>query len=178
VQLLVTGFGPFAEAQDNPSGQLAQACGKPYGVLEVAYQAVDEFFDRLAQEPPEAILLIGVDVRARRMRLETVAHNRIGPKPDVRGEVWGPAPIDPLAPAQLAATLWTPEALRETEAKHPCSDAGGYLCNYSFFRAAHLCPSARVGFLHVPPFEALSKDRQLAEIEAILASCLDAAQAA
>ncbi len=168
MKLFVTGFGPFADADDNPSGHLARASGHPFEVLEVAYAAFDAFLARMAEDPPDAMLLMGVDVRATKMRLETVAHNHIGPKADVRGEIWGPGPIDPQAPAQLAATLWHPNVLEATARREPGFDAGGYLCNYSFFRAAQKLPACRVGFIHVPPFAALSQSIQLEEIAAIL----------
>jgi pyroglutamyl-peptidase len=171
MKLLVTGFGPFADAEDNASGHLARESGHPFQVLEVAYAAFDAFLERVAEAPPEAMLLMGVDVRASKMRLETVAHNRIGPKADVRGEVWGPGPIEPKTPPQISASLWTAEALRESEIREPGYDAGGYLCNYSFYRAAQQLPTTRVGFIHVPAFEAVSQARQLEEISRILELC-------
>jgi pyrrolidone-carboxylate peptidase len=172
MDILVTGFGPFADAQDNASGHLAEKSEYRFQVLEVAYRPVDDYFHELARNLPDVILLLGVDVRASKMRLETVAHNTIGPKTDVRGEAWGPGPIDPLAPGQLSATLWTPEALQETKNREPGYDAGGYLCNFSFFRAVQTCPEAKVGFIHVPPFTAISERVQLQEIQEILDACL------
>lgn len=174
MSLLVTGFGPFADANDNASGRLAESCGQPHVVLDVSYQAVNEFFGELSMKPPDVLLLMGVDVRASKMKLETVAHNTIGPKPDVRGEVWGPGPIDLLASHQLAATLWTPELLLETDVREPGTDAGGYLCNFSFYRAAQTCPKSRVGFIHVPPFTTIPMDRQLDELASILNATAEA----
>lgn len=168
MKIFVTGFGPFADAEDNASGHLARECGYRFEILEVAYAAVEEWIERTAADPPDVLLALGVDVRAPKMRLETVAHNRIGPKADVRGEVWGPGPIDPLASPQLSASLWSPEALVETPTLEPGHDAGGYLCNFIFFRAVQRLPRAKVGFIHVPPFEAISKEDQIAEIRQIL----------
>jgi pyrrolidone-carboxylate peptidase len=173
MRLLVTGFGPFADAQDNASGHLARESGHPFEILEVAYQAVDECVESLIKDPPEAMLLMGVDVRASKLRLETVAHNTIGPKADVRGEVWGPGPIDPKAPPQISATLWSPWVLEESAIREPGYDAGGYLCNYSFFRAVQWLPATRVGFIHVPPFSAISKSEQLETIRELLKACFD-----
>ncbi len=44
---LVTGFGPFLSVVQNPSGLLAQGCGRPSEMLEVSYACVDEFLRRL-----------------------------------------------------------------------------------------------------------------------------------
>ena len=171
MSVLVTGFGPFGEVTDNASAHLAEASSYPFKVIEVAYAALDAFMEKLAKNPPDELLLLGVDINAKKMRLETVAHNHIGPKKDVRGEVWGPGPIDPKLPAQLSATLWTPEALEPNNYCDPGYDAGGYLCNYSFFRGVQMLPNTRVGFIHVPPFNALSEKVQLLELSRILESC-------
>lgn len=171
MSLLVTGFGPFGEVTDNASARLAESSGHPFAVIEVAYAALDEFIDLLRKNPPDEMLLLGVDIKASKMRLETVAHNHIGSKTDMRGEIWGPGPIDPQAPPQISATLWTPEALEPNEFCEPGYDAGGYLCNYSFFRAAQFLTSTRVGFIHIPPFEGLKKETQLAELSRIVDSC-------
>jgi pyrrolidone-carboxylate peptidase len=168
MKILVTGFGPFGPVKDNASAHLAEGSGHSFKVLEVSYRAVEDYFDELAKNPPDVVLLLGHDLNAHKMRLETVAHNRIGEKEDVRGEVWGPGPIDPLAPAQLSATLWIPEVLFESETREPGCDAGGYLCNFSFFKACQKLPRTRVGFIHVPPFERIDKEVQLREIGRVL----------
>ena len=171
MSLLVTGFGPFGEVTDNASAHLAESSGHPFAVIEVAYAALDEFIQKIAKNPPEEMLLLGVDINAKKMRLETVAHNHIGSKTDVRGEVWGPGPIDPQVPPQLSATLWNPEALEPNDYCEPGYDAGGYLCNYSFFRAAQFLTNTRVGFIHIPTFETLKQEIQLAELSRKLESC-------
>lgn len=48
------------------------------------------------------------------------------------------------------------------------SDAGGYLCNYSFFRAKQRFPTKHIYFIHVPPFEALSPVNQAMELNKML----------
>ena len=164
MKILVTGFGPFGPVVDNASSHLAEHSGHPFEVLEVSYRAVEKYFDELAGGPPDLMLLMGHDLNAHKIRFETVAHNRIGEKEDVRGEVWGPGPIDPTAPAQLAATLWTPEVLVETDRCEPGSDAGGYLCNFSFYKACQKLTGTRVGFIHVPPFDRLPEPVQIEEL--------------
>jgi len=156
MKLLVTGFGPFGSIAENPSSELAQSCGLDFRIVEVSFRAVDEFVEA-DLEDCDALLAIGVKASAKKMTIETVARNDIGPTPDVLGEVQGPGPIDPRLPQNIAATLWSQELLCETEDWTQSTSAGGYLCNYLFYSAASRCPGKRIGFLHVPTFETLQK---------------------
>jgi pyroglutamyl-peptidase len=160
--LFVTGFGSFGAFTDNPSANLAESCGHPHQVLEVSFAAVEE---ALANLPDfDALLMIGVAGNTEVMRLETVAHNRIGKLADVQGVVAGPGPIDPAAPFQLHAPLWTQPDLMDAVTV----DAGDYLCNYSLFRAIQLFPTKLVGFLHVPPVDKMPLERQRTELAQII----------
>lgn len=161
MRVFVTGFGPFGDIGDNPSAVLARGCGSPHRVLRVAFAAVEEALIEFRDEPFEALLMIGVAAGAERMRLESVAHNRIGKHADVDGEVAGPGPIDPKEPFQLHGGLWEPRCeLGEADPIDVTTDAGDYLCNYLYFRAIQAFPERRVGFLHVPTFETLPEGTQ------------------
>lgn len=170
MNVLVTGFGPFLSHGENPSAILAAGSGRPNDTIEVSYRAADEFIENLDPASFDAWLMIGLAAKAEKMRLETVARNRIGTTPDVRGEVHGPGPISPQKPPQLAANLWTGVALvAEDEAFELSVDAGDYLCNYLLFRAIERFPDKKLGFLHVPPFEQMSLPTAQAALERILA---------
>jgi pyroglutamyl-peptidase len=167
--MFVTGFGPFGSISKNPSANLAESCGKPFCVIEVSFRAVDTFLQELDPASFKKLLLIGVAGGAESFRIETVARNEIGAAPDVAGEVWGPGPIEPRLPRQLAATLWSaPELLSECADWAPSVDAGTYLCNYIFFQALRRFPEKSVGFLHVPPFEKVATEEQRRRLERIL----------
>lgn len=169
MRVLVTGFGPFGEIGDNPSAELARGCGQPYRVLRVAFAAVEEALIDLRTEPFDALLMIGVAAGAERMRLESVAHNRIGKHADVDGVVTGPGPIDPKAPYQLHGRLWEPSCeLGEADPIEFTTDAGDYLCNYLYFRAIQTFADRRVGFLHVPTFETLAQAIQTELLDRVL----------
>lgn len=156
-RLIVTGFGPFGSFEENPSERLAKSVDANAPILEVSFKGVDEFLCGLTAADFDALLLMGVAGKTDKIRIESVARNHIGSAPDVRGEIHGPGPIDPRLPGQIAATLWRyPELFEENELWRPSVNAGGYLCNYAFFRACWLFPNSRVGFLHVAPFEQLS----------------------
>lgn len=165
MSILVTGFGPFLGFSENPSGVLAEALGGP--VLEVSFAAVDSFLDEV--EPFEAWLQIGLAAKSTTMLYETVGRNFVSAVPDVHGVVGGPGKIDPMGPPALAATLWHGRPV-ECEDVRPSTDAGGYMCNYLLYRALRRFPEARIGFLHVPPFSAVSFERQSELLRSVLES--------
>lgn len=168
--IVITGFGPFGSVEDNPSAWLAERSGRPHRVMEVAFEAVEETLRDLESVSFEALLLLGVALGSPVLRIETVARNRIGSMPDVRGVVGGPGPIDPFGPPQLGATLWRdPIFYVENGRWAPSVDAGDYLCNYAFYRARQRFPDRGVGFLHVPSADDMALSLQLETLQEILA---------
>jgi pyroglutamyl-peptidase len=158
---LVTGFLAFHGFPVNPSALLAEDCGRRFELIEVSYAAVDEFMETLDGATFDRLVLLGVAGTSGRMRFEAVAHNRIDDRPDVRGQIRGPAPIEPGAPVQMPGTLWTSRQLQiQTQQQRPSSDAGAFLCNYIYYRALRRFPRQAVGFLHVPAVERMSIDVQ------------------
>ncbi len=163
---LVTGFGPFGSIASNPSSQLAAECGRPFQILEVSYAAVDQFLSELPAESFDLLVMLGVAGQSQRMRFEMVARNWVGTTPDVRGVILGPGPINPTAPPKFCIS--PPLALPMSESWEYSFDAGDYLCNYIFFRAMHRFPAKQIHFIHVPPFEVVSPEIQLAELSRLL----------
>lgn len=170
MNLLVTGFGAFGPHDNNPSEYLAQNCGENHAVLRVTFQTVDDFLLNTEAQNCDAWLMIGVHGGAIKHHLETTARNVIGHHPDVEGNIQGPGPIEPTAPQQLSATLWSPENLIETEHRQPSVSAGNYLCNYLFFRGLQTFPNKKIGFLHIPTFNKLSSEIQLNELKKLIES--------
>ena len=170
MRVLTTGYGPFLSVTENPSGWLVERCGAPYVVLPVSYAAVDKFLAELDPDSFDALVMVGVHGRARKMRLESVARNVVGKTPDVDQVVLGPGKIDPAGPDRIATSLWRnnwwPEA---SQSFTLTKDAGGYLCNYIFYRAAQRFPEKQVGFLHVPPWNNVGQEWQLTAFRRLLA---------
>lgn len=165
----MTGFGPFGSFGDNPSQWLAERLGAPYEILRVSYAEADAFVDRLAANPPETLLLLGLHGKAEKFHIELVGHNTIGTTPDVDEVVAGPGPLDPAGPSQLGTTLWHhPELLNETKEWKASLSAGDYLCNYTYYRALQKLPNSRVGFLHVPKAEVVPLENQLETVKRVL----------
>jgi pyroglutamyl-peptidase len=179
--ILVTGFGRFPGAPSNPTEamvalllrrrRLALADVHLVGhVFATRYEAVDRELPRLlAREKPDAVVLLGVATRADRLRLELFARNRVSVLfPDAGGARPLRQTISPGAPffsrgcfpvAALRA------ALRGAGFEAALSrNAGGYLCNYVYWRA--LDDAARPGgprfvvFVHGPPLHRLGPGRR------------------
>lgn len=169
ISTLVTGFGPFGEINENPSGILASQCGRPHRLLEVSYSFVDNWLTATDAEEFDRLLLIGVKAKGTHLQLETVAWNEYGVKEDVGGNARTPGPIATDAEESLKATLW-PTGLLESppEGFVTSTDAGRYLCNYTLFQALRRFPNKPVGFLHVPTFETMPFEVQLSRVQNLL----------
>ena len=203
--ILITGFGPFPGAPYNPTGplvgELARRRHPAFAnvrrvahVFPVSYEAVDrELPALLKRERPDALIMFGLAVRARQMRIEMRARNAVTRMlPDVSGRIplaatilpGGPPTVPLRSPAQrlLSAALATgvPVALSR--------DAGRYLCNYLCWRAAEAAGTGTpslIAFVHVPTVrrassqsrrDLLTLDKLIDSGEAILRAAVGAAR--
>jgi len=163
---LITGFGPFETWSENTS-ELAIRRLDTLGlrsvvtaVLPVSYTRAGERVSELLEaHRPATLILLGLAGSAERVRLERVARNRDdSTRPDMDGVVRDDRAIVADAPATYASTLpLAAMASAATELGVPIDysdDAGGYVCNHTFFVACHLTasrfPNCRSGFVHVP----------------------------
>jgi len=165
MRVLTTGYGPFLNIVENPSGWLVERCGAPFVVLPVSFAAVDKFLADLDPDSFDALVMVGVHGRARKMRLESVAQNMVGKTPDVDGKVLGPGQIDSSGHDRFRTSLW--REINLPNFTHT-NDAGDYLCNYIFYRASATIPDKLVGFVHVPKWARMGQERQLASFGALL----------
>ncbi len=167
-RLLVTAFGPFGRFKENPSQVLArEVLGNGVVVLPVSFAAADKFASR-PRAGVDRVLMLGVAGRSNKLRVERIARNVISSKPDVEGVAYGPDMIDPDAPDAVAGLLfegWN----HATQSWKPSRNAGGFLCNYLYFRVATRWPDVRSGFVHVPPFSKVPLSKQVVYLERILA---------
>jgi pyroglutamyl-peptidase len=167
---LVTGFGPFAGIAENPSQILARESGRDHEVLEVSFEAVDEFLYGVDPQRFDRLLLIGVAAGREFMTPELFGRNFTKRLPDVRGNYrWGD--IEPSGELLLLCNIWDPKELAHAFLGQPMrvsQDAGGYLCNYICYRAIRRFPDKEVGFLHVPPFARIPSEQQLRVLENLI----------
>jgi pyroglutamyl-peptidase len=168
--ILITGFDRFPGAPVNPGGLVATrlvrrrrpafaGTRRVAHVFATRYDAVDrELPALLKREKPDIVVMFGVATRARQIRVEQRARNRIALFPDAGGHRPATRTIVPRRDAMrnsisIARLL---KAARTTGvAAVPSRNAGTYLCNYVYWRA--LEAAARpdgpglVVFIHVPP---------------------------
>jgi pyroglutamyl-peptidase len=168
-RILVTGFGRFPGAPFNPTqplvARLARA-GRRRGldcvahVFATRYATVDRELPALiATHRPDVVLMFGLAGRRRHVSIETRARNRMSVRfPDAGGSVPPRAAIATGGPPGLrgrAAFVRLLAAARATRVPTRLSrDAGGYLCNYIYWRALEAAAQPagpdRVVFIHVP----------------------------
>jgi pyroglutamyl-peptidase len=166
-RLLVTGFGPFPGAPENPSETLVRALAEEppetFGasafnavVLKTEYRGSWVALQRLYSSfAPDVVLHFGLAARSDVIRIECVGRNSLDQtKPDAAGHA--PSSAVRSGKETLASTFpATAIAAALKRAGFPAAlsdDAGGYVCNATLYRSLHAAPPARrVGLVHVPP---------------------------
>lgn len=161
---LLTAFAPFGRWRVNSSEAAARLLeGRPglrVAVLPVDHAAAcDALAAAVAATRPAALLLTGLADEPR-LRLELLARRPAG-RSDGLAQARGVWP--------WAAAL---DAVRAAGAPIRLSrDAGRYVCETSYWRAATAPMAARVAFLHVPPLgPAWPAERVAAAVAACLAA--------
>jgi pyroglutamyl-peptidase len=162
LDLLITGFGPFARVPRNPSGVLAHLLARSFRrgtskihVFETAYARVSQDMPRLAALTPRAVLMLGVAPRARQMQVELRAINRRAVSARDASAALPKTPV--IAPGAAAFMqgrhkgMVLVQRLRSAGVAARLSrDAGRYLCNVAYWQMLEALPEARVVFLHIP----------------------------
>jgi len=184
--LLVTGFGPFQNYPENPSGDIAETVHSQT-VADVRIvglrvpvrwgEAWKSIHAAVLEHEPNALLCLGVAPDPF-FRLEIMARNIASPSVDTGGQLpklsdlWRLIPDAPPAYWTTLPIEWLEERLRErfdrlvahgvktpvlTGQRWP--DAGSYLCNHVFFHAMHFLRETVPyrGFIHVPPYPLAGK---------------------
>jgi pyroglutamyl-peptidase len=173
LKVLIGGFGRFPGAPFNPSELVATALARRRRpaladvrrlahVFATRYADVDRELPALvARERPDIVLLFGLASRARHLRIEEIARNRMSVLfPDAGGfrpprPAIAPGRAAQRNPRRLARLV---EAARDAGVRaSPSRNAGSYLCNYIYWRALEAAQGAGgprlVAFVHVPPVQ-------------------------
>ena len=169
--ILVTGFEPFGGEKTNGSWEAVQhlrgavMADKKVIVyqLPVIWEKAPEKLVALIREyHPVAVVAFG-EAGAEPVRVEMVARNIRGMIPDNAGKMPATGLIFASASPTLRTTLNVDVITKRLhEAGIPVTlsqDAGGYLCNETFFslmnfRGTERSSDIRRGFIHVPPLNA------------------------
>jgi pyroglutamyl-peptidase len=169
--ILVTGFGAFPGAPENPTQLLMRTLAVlerrlarrgvklERRVLPVIYDEIGSTLERLIAEiAPDAMLHFGLAARRSAISVETRAVNRLGlMHPDAVGHL--PKTRSVLSNGEafsLKARVPTSRlhaALRQAGIASALSiDAGDYVCNQTFYLSLAMAEGTqrRVGFIHVP----------------------------
>lgn len=164
-RLLLTGFGPFPGAPRNPTAtlveriaaraDLARRAAIVGHVLPVTWAAIETLPALLSEVEPDAVLMLGLARRTRRVRVERRAQARVlAAAVDAAGR-HGPATLATEAAMRLRATAPVEAMARAIRARglpvDLSDDAGAYLCNAAFRRALEVAEGRPVAFLHLPP---------------------------
>lgn len=166
--ILVTGFGPFGELLENPSGALARAVDgrQVQGVrvrgleLPVSYTAAPG----LTAEAAKGVrLVVGLGVAQNRegVQVERRAHGR-----PVGLDVNGVCPEALFGPKSLETDVDV-EAFAAALGGTVSLDAGSYVCNAWLYTALRDLDVPAV-FVHIADADALSADRLVSALEVLL----------
>lgn len=170
MNILLTGFGPFPGAPLNPTAALVEKLSRSRKlagvrrtahVFRTSYETVDRELPLvMARANPDVLMMFGLALRSRHVRIETRARNALSDAvPDAVGVLPDTGMIAPGA--RIALRLRSP-AQQLLQAAHTAGvpavlscDAGSYLCNYLCWRATEATTRARrpkvAAFVHVPP---------------------------
>jgi pyroglutamyl-peptidase len=170
-KVLVTGFGPFPGAPENPTDRLVRAlAAEPAAELGVAtLKAVVLPVDYRKSWPvlrrlngsfgPDIVVHFGLSRNAQGLVVERRGGRRVrADRPDAAGFAPPSGVVRRSGPDSLPASLPAEPivgALRDAGIRAEVSDeAGGYVCDATLYRSLHAAgarPERLVGFIHVPP---------------------------
>jgi pyroglutamyl-peptidase len=185
-KLLVTGFGPFPGAPENPTSALVEALAKElpeaFGASEFSSVVLPTEYRRswstlrslYASFSPDIVVHFGLHSEAEAIHIECVGRNEVAAeKPDAIGYAPTSTRLLEKGPPTVAATFPSAAILAALKkAGFPATlsdDAGRYVCNATLYRSLIAAPAARrVGFVHVPPATHMTNERLATAAKIIL----------
>ena len=145
--ILLYGFGPYRQFQDNITARIIRSVPRQAGLKKIIFAVRfqrRQFIDALNRYQPDVILGLGQSSR-KRIEVETRARNRRRAR-----QLDRPRPIFKCKPKSLPTTL----SIRAGRGAGLSKDAGDYVCNYSMFvlldEIDRRRMKTRLGFIHIP----------------------------
>ena len=148
MRLLIYGFGPYRQFQDNITEKILRLLPRRNGLKKIVFPVRfhrSQFLNAISKHRPDVVLGLGQCSRGRLLRIEAQAANRKRNNPYEKSKpiLAGGAP---KLKTHLKLTLG-----REGKSS---KKAGEYVCNYSMyvtlaFIERHALP-IRFGFIHIP----------------------------
>jgi pyroglutamyl-peptidase len=166
-RVLVTGFGPFPGAPENPSAWLAEAlgamalpgCDLHATILPTEWDAVAALVPQLhARLQPDVMIHFGLCQRAVGFRIERSAYNRAAPRADARAALPvarhvladGADRLDTPVPGARVAAHLSARGLPAASSR----SAGRYICNFLYYHSLAWAARQEAGpvalFVHIP----------------------------
>jgi len=151
MRLLIYGFGPYKQFQDNITQRVVGKLPRSRNLKKIVFPVrfdKKQFTDTVKKYRPDTVLGIGQCSRGSRLRIEWRAINR------KRNEIKERArPIVRGGPRWLPTTLEL-GTLRLGKQAKTSRDAGDYVCNFSMYVILDYLrryrSATRLGFIHIP----------------------------
>ena len=148
MRILIYGFGPYRQFDDNVTETIVRAFPKRQGVKKIVFPVrfhKSQFTRALAEYRPDVVLGLGQCSRGSLLRQERRAVNRRRKSSDAKT-----TPISAAGPRALFTDL----NLRLASRSKWSRDAGNYVCNFSMYVMLEYIKRrklpVRYGFVHVP----------------------------
>jgi pyroglutamyl-peptidase len=146
MRLLIYGFGPYGEFQENITEKILRRLPRRSGLRKIVFPVrfhKRQFINAVKNHEPDVILGLGQCSRGQRLRIESRAKNRKRNSPKEKAR-----PIIAGGPQRLRTNLKL--ALNGQSS----NNAGEYVCNYSMYVMLHFIKRHRLpiryGFIHIP----------------------------
>jgi pyroglutamyl-peptidase len=196
LRVLLTGFGPFPGAPNNPTQPLVARLSRlrrpafdgvefATHIFPVTYAAIDRQLPEVLEKVrPDALLMFGLAARTSYLRIETRARNAVTMLwPDAANTRSRKGAIAANADAMMfgphTAKLLRAARLTGIDAR-ASRDAGAYLCNYLSWRAIESVNAGGpkvAAFIHIPLLARSGASRRQGAPRITLEELVDAGEA-
>jgi pyroglutamyl-peptidase len=146
MRLLIYGFGPYREFQENVTEKILRRLPRRSGLKKIVFPVrfhKGQFVNAVKKHKPDIILGLGQCSRGQRLRIESGAKNSKRNNPNEKAR-----PIVAGGSARLRTNL------KLALSGESSNNAGEYVCNYSMYIMLHFIKrhrlSIRYGFIHIP----------------------------
>ena len=170
-RVLITGFGPFADFNQNPSEMLLfdlirelDKTKYKLAILPVSYKRVNDWLKVNLNESFKLVVHFGLSAKNDEIKLETTAKNECGSQPDVDNVILDVVSVAELPKLETDLDLKKIKTLLSKEGIKAAisNDAGNYLCNYVYFKTLEkfheMNEKKKSVFVHIPPAENLNSE--------------------
>lgn len=164
-EIVLTGFGPFGDVNDNPSSLNLKDIELPENVsvvtdIRVSISGVEDFLKSDTWKRNALFIHFGVNATAESIQIERFGYNEMTFRiPDVDGLTVDHKPIDSNPVGHRLETNVNVYKLASKLGVEISQDPGRYICNYLYYRSLVETGGSSL-FIHVPSYTTISKEDQ------------------